>query len=352
MRHKKLGNTDLHLSVVGFGASPLGDVFAITDPSERIRAVHYAIEQGINFFDVSPYYGITLAETRLGEALAGKRHEVIVATKCGRYGANDFDFSHKTVVAGVDASLSRLKTDYVDLLQVHDVEFGDIHQIITETLPALRLLQKSGKARYIGITGYSLSALQAIAEAVEVDAILSYCRYNLLVRDMDESLTPFAKKNGIGLINASPLHMGILSPNTPPDWHPAPPRVRDAGIRANEISVSHGVKLTELSLRFCLAHPDVTSTLVGMSTVRQVEENLRALLPADDQAVIEEITKAVGHSLNYVWPSGSGANEKINSSSGSEPDNISNRPASVFSEEGKSSLRLESVPAKRGSRFT
>jgi L-galactose dehydrogenase len=303
MRYERLGKTDLYPSVVGFGASPLGDVFSITDPGEGMRAVHYAIDQGINFFDVSPYYGKTLAEVRLGRALAGRRKEIILATKCGRYGTNEFDFSAKTVMAGVDASLSRLQTDYVDLLQVHDVEFGDIDQIITETLPALRSLQKSGKARYLGITGYSLTALKAIAERVEVDTILSYCRYNLLVRDMDESLSPFAKEKGIGLINASPLHMGILSPHTTPDWHPAPSAVRNAGVRANEISEAHGVKLTEVALRFCLAHPYVSTTLVGMSTVDQVEENLRALLPGNDAPVVEEITKAIAPSLNYIWPS-------------------------------------------------
>ncbi len=311
MRYGNLGRTDLHPSVLGFGASPLGDVFAITDPAEGTRAVHFAIDHGINFFDVSPYYGLTLAEARLGQALEGKRQQIILATKCGRYGPDKFDFSAKTVVAGVDASLSRLKTDFVDLLQVHDVEFGDLQQIITETLPALRRLQESGKARYIGITGYSLSALQTIAQAVEVDTILSYCRYNLLVRDMDQSLTPFAKQNGIGLINASPLHMGILSPHPPPDWHPAPSHVRDVGIRANQLCEAHGVKLTEVALRFCLSHPYVASTLVGMATVRQVAENLRALDGGQDDALIEEITRAAEHSLNYVWPSGQGAKEKV-----------------------------------------
>jgi L-galactose dehydrogenase len=173
-----------------------------------LKASHYAIERGINFFDVSPYYGVTLAEQRLGVALAGLRHKVILATKCGRYGADDFDFSARTVVAGVCDSLVRLKTDYIDLLQVHDVEFGDVEQIVNETLPALRALQQQGKARYIGITGYSLQTLVRIAKSAPVDSILSYCRYYLMVRDMDTILTPLVNEQSIGLINASPLHMG------------------------------------------------------------------------------------------------------------------------------------------------
>jgi L-galactose dehydrogenase len=304
MRYRKLGRTGLELSVLGFGASPLGDVFSVTDPVERNLAVHYAIERGINFFDVSPYYGITLAEQRLGVALAGVRHKVILATKCGRYGREDFDFSAPTVTAGVEDSLLRLKTDYIDLLQVHDVEFGDVDQIIHETLPALRKLQQQGKARYIGITGYCLQTLACIAQAAPVDSILSYCRHNLFVRDMDTILLPLAEAQSIGLINASPLHMGILSPSAVPAWHPAPEPVRAAGRRANEICKVYGLPLAEVALRFCLGHPTVASTLVGMSTVSQVEENLCALEPGDDEDVIDEIVAALGPNFNYVWPSG------------------------------------------------
>jgi L-galactose dehydrogenase len=304
MRYRRLGQTDLEVSVLGFGASPLGDVFSVVDPAESTRAVHQAIDLGINFFDVSPYYGVTLAEQRLGAALAGRRNEVVLTTKCGRYGADHFDFSARTIVAGVDASLARLKTDYVDLLQVHDVEFGDVEQIVTETLPALRALQQIGKARYIGITGYSLETLITIAELAPVDSILSYCRYNLMVQDMDKILTPLAKKKSIGLINASPLHMGVLSLSEIPSWHPAPPEIRAAGHRANEICKSHGLRLAEVALRFCLAHPYVASTLVGMSTVKQLEENLRALNPSEDASVIQEIIAAIGSNFNYIWPSG------------------------------------------------
>ena len=211
MPYRPLGRTGLNVSLIGFGASPLGDVFGKTDPSEGKRAVHLAIENGINFFDVSPYYGLTLAEERLGEALVGKRNQIILATKCGRYGVNEFDFSAKRVYASVDESLQRLKTDYIDLYQAHDVEFGDLNQVINETIPAMRKLQEQGKVRFIGVSGYPLKVLVQVAKAAPVDTLLSYCRYNLLVEDMDVELTPFAKDNGIGLINASGLHMGMLT---------------------------------------------------------------------------------------------------------------------------------------------
>ena len=152
MEYRKPGRTGLQVSLIGFGASPLGDVFGATDPAQGKNAVHLAIDNGINFFDVSPYYGLTLAEARLGDALVGKRRKIILATKCGRYGADQFDFSAKRILASVDESLRRLRTDYIDLFQAHDVEFGDVHQVIHEAFPAMQRMREQGKVRFLGVT--------------------------------------------------------------------------------------------------------------------------------------------------------------------------------------------------------
>ena len=130
LKYRELGKTGLRVSVLGFGASPLGNVFDDVPASQAERAVHAAIDRGINFFDVSPYYGATLAEHRLGAALEGRRKEVVLSTKCGRYGADTFDFSAARVAAGAAESLRRLRTDYVDLLMAHDIEFADRNQIL------------------------------------------------------------------------------------------------------------------------------------------------------------------------------------------------------------------------------
>jgi L-galactose dehydrogenase len=304
MDYRKLGKTDLDLSLVGFGTSILGDIFGNIDFAEATRAIHLAVDSGINFFDSSPYYGITLAETRLGAALVGRRDRAVVATKCGRYGLAEFDFSAKRVMASMDESLRRLQTDYIDLFQVHDVEFGDLQQIIDETVPALRRLQEQGKARYIGITGYPPKALRHIAEAVPVDSILSYCHYNLMNADMDDVLTEFARERGIGLINAAGLCMGILTENGPADWHPAPAEVRDAGRKAAKFCRAHGADIAELALRFCLDHPYVSSTLIGMATTQEVESSLKLLQGSTDQALLGEVEAILAPVFNYVWPSG------------------------------------------------
>jgi L-galactose dehydrogenase len=308
LQKKALGLTGLMVSEIGFGASPLGNEFRETDPAEGVRAVHAAIDQGINYFDVAPYYGRTLAEERLGIALEGKRQNVILATKCGRYDTSLFDFSPARLRASIDESLARLRTDYVDLWQAHDVEFVDVKQIVEEAIPTMREIQKQGKARFIGITGLQLKVLRAIANRAPVDSILSYCRYNLLMDDMDVLLTPQAQKRGIGLINASPLHMGLLTERGAPAWHPAPKEVQAVAPKIVQACEARGFKVGDVALRHCLDHPYTSTTLVGMSTVEHVKRNIAAIAskpPADLMAEIRQIAAPV---FNLWWPTGRAEN--------------------------------------------
>jgi len=125
MEYRTLGRTGLRVSKLGFGGSPLGNEFGEADPVEAERAVRCAIDLGVNYFDVAPYYGRTLAETRLGGALAGRRDKVVLASKCGRYDVAKFDFSAARIRASIDESLERLRTDYLDVFLAHDIEFVD-----------------------------------------------------------------------------------------------------------------------------------------------------------------------------------------------------------------------------------
>jgi L-galactose dehydrogenase len=304
MKYRRLGQTDLNVPVLGFGAAPLGDEYGTIDPAEAERAVHYAIDQGITFFDTAPYYGRTVSEERLGKALEGRRQDVMIATKCSRYDLDEFDFSAKRVEESIDESLRRLRTDYVDLFQIHDIEFGDLKQVIEEAVPAARRVQKSGKARYVGITGLQLKPLRHVAEAAPVDTILSYARYNLMARDLDELMTPFAKEHGIGLINASPLHLRILTPSGAPDWHPAAQEVKEVGRKVVELCDKRGTPTPKVALRFCLDHPYVSTTLVGLASVDQVRQNLEILDESTDVDLLAEIDELVRPVMNHIWLSG------------------------------------------------
>jgi len=309
MELRTLGATGLRVSAIGFGGSPLGNEFGNVTDEDGVRAVHEAIDCGINFFDVSPYYGRTLAESRLGQALQGKREKVIVATKCGRYEKDGFDFSAGRVRTSIDESLRRLRTDYVDLFQAHDIEFGDGNQIESETIPALREVQKSGKARYIGITSYQLGMMARIASTIPVDTFLSYCRFNLLIGDMDRLLTPTAEGKHMGLINASPLHMGLLGEAPIPAWHPAPQSVRHAAAQVRQLCRRHNLNPAHVALRYCLQHPYVATTLVGVTSAEQVRTNLQALDLQLEQTLLDEIEALVRPAKDIVWPSGRPENQ-------------------------------------------
>jgi L-galactose dehydrogenase len=315
MQYRPLGNTGMKVSVIGYGASPLGNEFGPADFDEGVRAVHAAIDRGVNFFDVSPYYGRTLAEERLGRALDGRRDLIILATKIGRYGRepDECDYSAARVFASVEGSLQRLRTDYIDLLQVHDVEnVADPRQIIDETIPAMRKLQRQGKCRAVGITGLPLKILRYIAERAPVNTILSFCRYNLMIDDMDELLTPFCREKEIGLINAAPLHMRLLAAAGPPDWHPALEPIRAAARRIIEICRRAGVDVADVALRFCLDHPYTSSVIIGMARQREVEQNVATLETKNDPDLLRAIAGAVAPVKNQIWMQGRPENNDAN----------------------------------------
>jgi len=171
-------------------------------------------------------------------------------------------------------------------------------------------VQQSGKARYIGIRGLQLDMLREVAAVAPVDNILSYARYNLMIRDLDKRLTPFAREHGIGLINAAPLHMRILSEQGAPDWHPADPAAKDAGRKVVERCKARGVPVAPLALRFCLDHTYAACTLVGLASRAQVNnENLDALEARLDPELMTEIEAIVDPVRDHSWPSGRAENQ-------------------------------------------
>ena len=301
MEYRQLGKTGMYISALSFGASPLGDVFDVSDEAEGKRAVHYAIDQGINYFDVAPMYGVTLAETRLGKALQGKRDKVFLATKCCRYSVAEFDFSYDRVLKSIDESLKRLQTDYVDLLQIHDIEFGTMQQVLEETVPAAFKVKEMGKARYIGITGLPVRYLAKIVRQADVDTVLSWAHYNLVEDEINDELVPLSKEKGFGLINASPLLQRLLSESPIPVWHRSPQEVKDLQPKLIHLCSEYGVKLSDVANRFALDHPDVATTIVGMSKLKNVEQNVRVLDFKIPDGLLERITEMVKPLMNRMW---------------------------------------------------
>jgi L-galactose dehydrogenase len=304
MDYRRLGKTGLEVSALSFGASSLGSVFRDIDEAEGIRTVHTALDLGMNFIDVSPYYGITKAETVLGKALKGvDRGRYILATKVGRYGADQFDFSADRVTASVDESLARLGVECIDLIQCHDIEFGSLDQVVAETLPALRRLQASGKVRFVGITGLPLKIFTEVTARAEVDTILSYCHYELNDTALAE-IIPAMQARDIGIINASPLGMGLLTNRGAPDWHPAPAEVQQVCADAAAFCREQGADIAQLAVQFSVANPDIATTLVGSANPANIEKNVRWIETPPDAELLAAVQAILAPIHNKSWLSG------------------------------------------------
>ncbi len=287
MEYRILGKTGLKVSALSLGASSLGGgVFRHVEERDAVRTVHLAIDNGINFIDVSPFYGLTRAESVLGKALRDiPRDRYYLATKVGRYGDNDFDFSAKRIAASVDESLGRLGVDYVDLIQAHDIEYGNLQQIVEETLPSLRDIQHAGKARFVGITGYPLRIFEYVSQRIDIDTILSYNHFSMNDTTLT-SLVPLMKEKNIGVINASPLSQGLLSNRGTPQWHGASPEIKAACASAAEWCQFQGVDISQLAVQFSLRNSDIATTLVGTASPENIEKNVKwAKEPMDEEAL-------------------------------------------------------------------
>jgi L-galactose dehydrogenase len=304
MEYRKLGNTGLDVSILGYGASPLGSVFRNIDESVGIQTVHAAIDLGINFIDVSPYYGLTRAEVVLGKALNElPRDAYYLATKVGRYGDADFDFSAKRVIQSVDESLTRLQVDHIDLIQCHDIEFGSLNQVVNETLPALEKVREQGKVRFVGITGLPLNIFRYVIERAQVDTILSYCHYALNDTAL-VGLLPYLEEKEIGVINGSPLAMRLLTEKGPPSWHPAPLDVRLACEKAATYCRSKGIDIAQLAIQFAVANPNIATTLVGTASPENLKKNVTWALLQCDRELLLAVQDILAPIQNKTWQSG------------------------------------------------
>lgn len=304
MEYRELGRTGLRVSAVGLGCASLGGLYGTQEEDESHRVVQTALDLGMNFLDVAPYYGKTRAETMLGRVLRTiPRDRYYLCSKLGRYDVDEFDFSAARVASSVDESLRRLGVGHLDVMLCHDVEFGSIDQVVGETLPALRKVRDAGKVRFIGFSGLPLKIYPAVLDRTGVDVVISYCHYTLQDTTL-EGLLPYLRDKGVGVINASPLSMGLLSDHGPEPWHPAPAALREACARAADHCRARGRSLARLAFQFAAACPGVAITLTGAARAEEVRQNVASTAEPIDRELLHEVRDILRPVLNQTWPSG------------------------------------------------
>lgn len=313
MIYNELGKTGMKVSNISFGASSLGGVFRQISEDEAIKAVFTAIDNGINFIDVSPYYGHLKAETVLGKALKQiPRDRYYLSTKVGRYGkdgVNLWDYSAKRVTESVYESMERLNIDYIDLINVHDIEFqasmeGGLQKVVDDTLPALVALREKGVVGHVGITDLQPENLKWVIEHSEqgtVESILCFCHYSLN-DDMLLDYLDFFESHGIGVINASPFSMGLLSDRGTPEWHPAPQPLKDACRRAAEYCRSKDYPIEKLAMQFSTSlNPRIATTLFSSANPKNVLKNINYVSEPMDKQLVKDVQAIIGDQMRVRW---------------------------------------------------
>ena len=308
MQYRHVGRSGLVASAIGVGCFPFGGFVSVKD---SCAVVDQALDLGINYFDTANSYGIGKSESALGTALEGRRQQALIATKFGNRtgdGPNDAGASRMAVIRACEDSLRRLKTDYIDLYQLH---WPDPETPIEETLRALDDLVRSGKVRYIGASNlfaWELCEAHFIAEKHGLAHFISaQDHYNLLYRDIEKRFEPFCVKYGIGMTHYFPLAGGMLAgayqrgeltpgtrqannPNTAA-WQSA--RNWDVQEKLLAFAQSRGWTLAQMSLAWLLSRPATFTVIAGADQPRHLIENVKALevrFTAEDLLEIDRIT--------------------------------------------------------------
>ena len=312
MEIRNLGGSGLRVSAVGLGCNNFGQR---TDLETSRKVIHRAIDLGITLFDTADIYaGQGGSETVLGTVLGDRRKDIVLATKYSKPMAADGTkqgASRRYIVNAVEASLTRLKTDYIDLYQQHDY---DPLTPLEETLRALDDLVRQGKVRYIGHSNFPawrIAEAEFTARAMNVSRFVSaQDEYSLVVRDIEKDLLPAAQEYKLGLLPFFPLASGLLTgkyqrgATAPADtrFGKAPalrdryvtPRNEDIVEKLQAFAKARGHSMLELAFSWLAARPQVSSVIAGATRVEQIEENVKAIawqLSADDLAEIDGITK-------------------------------------------------------------
>lgn len=315
MEYRSLGRSGLRVSMLTMGTMTFGgrgDFASVgsTDVAEARRQVDQCLDAGVNLIDTADVYSGGVSEEIVGEVLAGRRDDVLVATKVRMPmgpGPNDAGLSRQHIIAGCEASLRRLRTDHIDLYQVHE---WDGQTPLEETLEALQLLVTSGKVRYVGAsnyTGWQLMKALGTADRTGLPRFVSeQIYYSLQARDAEYELIPAAVDQGLGVLVWSPLAGGLLSGKyrrgvQPPagsrqltDWNEPPVHDRERLYDTVEVLVrigaDRGVSAAQVALAYLLGRPAVTSLVIGARTGEQLTDNLAAAgltLSAEERAMLD-----------------------------------------------------------------
>jgi L-galactose dehydrogenase len=310
MRYSALGNTGLMVSRLSFGASALGGVFRSVDESTAIKAVHAAVDCGINYFDVAPAYGATVSEIVLGHALRGiPRTKYYLSTKVGKYtkpgsyGDDTLDYSRARIRSSLDESAARLGVEHFDLIHIHDIEYQDRRHTewaLTEGYDALQELKREGRIGGVSFGIYPMDLWVRILSSLQIDAALVHNHYCLNDTQLLRIL-PLAAKGNVGIINGSPFASGLLTGRGAAAWHPASDKDQALFRAAAEFCGRHGTPIARLALQFSSQNGDIPTTLFSSANPESVRRNVAWHDEPYDKELVTQVQKILAPVRDKEW---------------------------------------------------
>lgn len=304
MQTRKLGYSDLHLTTVGLGAWAMGGDWVFgwgpQDDADSIAAIHRALELGINWIDTAPIYGLGHSEEVVGQAIAGRRHEVIVATKCGRAWDEQGNplglLKAEAIRREVESSLRRLNIETIDLYQIH---WPQPDEDIEEGWGAMADLVCAGKVRYLGVSNFSVAQLQRIQPIHPVTSLQP--PYSMIRREVEAETLAYCAAHNIGVLAYSPMQAGLLTGRfsrdklanmASGDWRQRNPYFQEPSLSATlklveqlrPLAEKHGRNVAQLAIAWVLRRPELTAAIAGARTPSQIEETA----PAGDWVLSNE----------------------------------------------------------------
>src|ERR1700730_1211250 len=290
MNYKILGGSDLRVSRIGFGCMSLGE-----DQDNNTRLIHSAIDLGLNFLDTADLYNKGMNERAVGTALKGKRDQVILATKVGNRwrpdgGSWDWVPGKKYILESINKSLERLQTEQVDLYQLHG---GTIEDPIDEIIETFELLKQQGKIRYYGLSSIRPNVIREYVKRSSITSVMM--QYSLLDRRPEETCLDLLAKNNIGVLTRGSIAQGFLVNKAAKEYlNLSKEEVSRAATAVLEVS---GKKRTaaQTALCFVLQHPAITSAVVGIRTMNQLEEVVNTM---NAPLLTEQELKSLQQSIN------------------------------------------------------
>jgi aryl-alcohol dehydrogenase-like predicted oxidoreductase len=318
MEYSLLGKTGLKVSRLSFGASALGGVFREIDEGDGIRAVHEALDAGINYFDVAPAYGGTVAESVLGKALKGiPRDRYFLSTKAGKYtqpgayGSDELNYSSARIRAGLDESMRRLGVEYIDIVHLHDFEYqggAKTGSAFADGFPTLVSLKQEGRIGAVSAGIYPLDLWQRVIAEAPVDAILTHNHYCLNDTRGLELVEPCREKN-IGMINASPFASGLLTGGKIADWHPATAGERAIFAEAAAFCEQQGSSIAKLAFQFACQQSPFHTTMFSTARSESLRRNIGWYGEPYDATLLAEVRKILAPVMDQQWDYDAGVDQ-------------------------------------------